>query len=140
VGPWVTDQELEAACDRFAAAIPGFAMPVAYGLARLDAAGPCFGHVNAIGAVRPLPAAVLALVCGYVCTTATFSLDRAEVERAVQLLAPAEGATHIPHPNLWSWRALLDGAPRSAAFRACFVASENDAPFDAYDMAFRLLI
>jgi hypothetical protein len=115
-------------------------MPVAYGLARLDASGPCFGHVNAVGAVRPLPATVLASVCGYVSTTATFPLNCADVQRAVQLLTPAEAATHIPHPNLWSWRALLENARPSAEFRACFVANENDAPFDEYDMAFRLLI
>ena len=56
------------------------------------------------------------------------------------MLAPAEGATHMPHPNLWSWRALLEQAPPSAAFRACFVASATDAPVDEYDMAFRQLI
>ena len=137
---WVTDEDLRAACDRFAAAIPGFAMPVAYGLARLDGNEPHFGHVNAIGAVRPLPAAVLASVCGYVCSTATFGLSRMDVERAIRLLTPAEAATHLPRPNLWSWRALVGEAPPRATFRALFVANVTDPSVDDYDAQFRLLI
>lgn len=63
---WVTDGDLRLALERLADQIPGFAMPVAYGLARKDSSGLSFGHVNALGAVRPIPALVLASVCGYV--------------------------------------------------------------------------
>jgi hypothetical protein len=140
VEQWVTDEDLRAAFDRFAAAIPGFAMPVAYGLARLDVHGCHFGYVNTIGAVRPLPAAVLASVCGYVCSTATFELTRNDVERAVTLLTPAEAATHMSHPNLWSWRELLGEGPPGATFQALFVANASDPPVDENDAQFRALI
>lgn len=66
---WATDGDLHAARERIAAQIPGLAMPVAYGVARKDGSKLTFGHVNRFGAVRPLPAVVLASVCGYVATT-----------------------------------------------------------------------
>lgn len=140
IDAWVTDDDLQAACDHFASAIPGFVMPIAYGIARLDQDEFCFGHVNAIGAVRSLPAVILASVCGYVCETATFRLDREDVAEAVRRLTPAEAAIHIPHPNLWSWRDLLVAGTLDAEFLAFFVASADDAPVDEYDARFRELI
>jgi hypothetical protein len=137
---WVTDEDLSAARLRFAAGIPGFVMPVAYGVARLDQDGPTFGHVNTLGAVRPIPAVVLASVCGYVASTATYRLDREGFERAAALLAPAEAATHVVHLNLWSWRELLDGGTPDSEFLAFFLADAEDPPVDAHDEQFRRLI
>ena len=74
---WVTDDDLRAACQRFAAQIAGFVLPAAYTVARRDASGLTFGHVNGFGAVRPLPAVVLASVCGYAATTGVFAMSRA---------------------------------------------------------------
>ncbi|MEQ7009465.1 hypothetical protein ABN028_25150 [Actinopolymorpha sp. B17G11] len=137
---WVTDGELLAAQERFAAQIPGFVMPVAYGVARADASVLSFGHVNAPGAVRPLPAVVLASVCGYVATTGVYRLDHAQFAKVVERLAPAEAATHMPHPNLWSWRDLLTDAGADSTFLGFFVAAVDDPPVDQYDAQFRHLL
>src|SRR6185503_2649137 len=127
---WITDDDLRAARDRFAAGIPGFVMPVAYGVARRDGSALSFGHVNAVGAVRPLPAVVLASVCGYVDTSGVFELSRDRFAEVVERLAPAEAAVHLPHPNLWSWRALLAQARPEDVFAAFFLADAGD-PVDA---------
>lgn len=127
---WITDDDLRTARDRFAAGIPGFVMPVAYGAARRDGSELSFGHVNTVGAVRPLPAVVLASVCGYTDTSGAFELSRDRFAEAVGRLAPAEAATHLPHPNLWSWRALLARARPDDVFVAFFLAAAGD-PVDA---------
>jgi hypothetical protein len=137
---WVTDGDLRSAWERFAAQVPGFVMPMAYCVARRDASGLTFGHVNAFGAVRPLPAVVLASVCGYVATTGAYPMDRERFAHVVERLAPAEAATHIPHPNLWSWRGLLAGAGADSTFLALLVACADDPPVDQDDAEFRQLL
>jgi hypothetical protein len=123
---WATDDLLAAAVRRFADGIPGFAMPVAYGVARVDGDGVTLGHVNGLGQVRRLPAVVLASVCGYVDRSGNFALTRAQLEDAVVRLNPAEAATHMPHPNLWTWRTLLADAEADSTFRAYFLANASD--------------
>lgn len=137
---WVTDDDLRAAQERFAARIPGFVMPAAYTVARRDGTALTFGHINDVGAVRPLPAAVLASVCGYVATTGVFRLSREEMAAAVAHLTPAQAATHKPHPNLWSWRDLLDKADERSRFLAFVVADPADPPVDEDDARFRRLL
>ena len=134
---WRTDEELAAARQRYAAGIPGYVPPGAYGVARLDLHRLTFGAVNDVGSIHRLPAAVLASVCGYTSRTATFPLSSADLAEAVRRLAPAEAAVHWEHPNLWSWRELLDGADPSSTFVAFFVADPADAPVDEHDAAFR---
>jgi hypothetical protein len=80
---------------------------------------------------------VLASVCGYTSRTATFPLTAADLGEAVRRLTPAEAALHWEHPNLWSWRELLDGAGTTSGFLAFFVADEVDAPVDHHDAEFR---
>lgn len=111
--------------------------PAAYGVARLDADRLVLGQVNDVGHIHRLPAVVLASVCGYTSRTATFPLSAADLREAVDRLAPAEAAVHWAHPNLWSWRELLDGATASSTFVAFFVADPADEPIDAHDAAFR---
>ena len=106
-------------------------------MARADAGQLTFGEVNDVGHIHRLPAAVLASVCGYTSRTATFSLTAAQLREAVTRLAPAEAAVHWEHPNLWSWRELLDGADASSTFLAFFVADPADEPVDAHDAVFR---
>jgi hypothetical protein len=137
---WPTDDDLHAARTRIAATIPGLTMPAAYGVARKDGPKLIFGHVNTFGAVRPLPAVVLASVCGYVATTGVFRLDHERFTEAIQRLAPAEAATHMPHPNLWSWRDLLARAASNSTFLAFFVADAKDPPTDQDDAQFRQLL
>ncbi len=119
---WPTDEDLRAAHQRFAALIPGYAQPTAYTLARRDGGGLTVGHVNGPGGEHKLPAVVLASVCGYVDRTGVFRLNRDQVAEAVELLAPAEAATHWDHPNLWSWRRLRTAADAGSSFLAYFVA------------------
>jgi hypothetical protein len=118
----------------------GFVMPAAYGVARKDGAALTFGHLNQFGAVRHLPAVVLASVCGYVATTQVFRLSSGRFADAVERLTPAEAATHMPHPNLWSWRALLAEATPDSTFLAFFIASPDDPPTDQDDTQFRRLL
>jgi hypothetical protein len=136
---WVTDEDLRSAGERFAAGIPGYLLPAAYAVARKDGDTLTFGHVNEPGAVRPLPAVVLASVCGYVASTVVVQLDHARLADVVDRLAPAEAATHLPHPNLWSWRDLLAGAGPDSSFLAYFLADPGDVPFDA-GAEFRALV
>lgn len=137
---WATDDDLHAAQRRFAAQIPGFAMPVAFTVARRDRTGLTFGHINPYGAVRPLPATVLAFVCGYVAATGVFRFGHEGMAAAIVHLTPAEAATHIPHPNLWSWRDLLDKSDDDSRFLAFFVADPADPPVDADDARFRRMM
>ncbi|WP_380162032.1 hypothetical protein [Kineococcus sp. R86509] len=140
VEAWVSDEDLRAAFDRFATRVPGFVMPVAYTMVRQDGVELTFAHINHVGAVRPLPAVVLASVCGYVATTGVFALEREQLARVVELLGPAKAAIHMPHPNLWSWRELLTDAEHGDRFYACFLADVSNDPVDAVDAHFRLLL
>ena len=106
-------------------------------MARLDADLLTFAEVNQVGHIHRLPAVVLASVCGYTSRTTTFPLTAADLREAVDRLAPAEAALHWAHPNLWSWRELLEGAAPASAFTAFFVADPADEPIDAHDAAFR---
>ncbi|MHB8438954.1 MAG: hypothetical protein ACYDD4_07310 [Acidimicrobiales bacterium] len=137
---WRTDEELAAAAERFAATVPGYRLPAAHGVARVDGDTLTFGHVNDFGSARPLPAAVLASVCGHHGSTAAYHIDRASFERAIELLAPAEAATHMPHPNLWSGRELLAGAGPDSSFVVFFVQDPDDEPVDEFDDRFRALL
>ena len=137
---WVSDEDLRNAHDRFAERIPVYRPPAAYGVARRDADGMVFGHVNPPGAVRPLPAVVLATVCGYTNSTTTVRINKDRFQEAIRLLAPAEAAIHMPHPNLWSWRRLLAEAGADAEFFAFFIAKLDDPPSDDLDAQFRDLL
>jgi hypothetical protein len=137
---WVTDDDLRAARERLAARIPGYVTPAAYTVARKDGSDLTFGHLNTFGAARPLPAVVLASVCGYVATTGVFRLDRERFVAAIERLTPAEAATHMPHPNLWSWLQLLGDARQDSVFLAIFVADADDPPVDEDDARFRQLL
>ena len=134
---WPTEEALIEATERFAAAIPGYRIPAAVGVARRDGDTLTFGHVNPPGAVRPLPAVVLATVAGYADSTGVHRLTRERFAEAVRLATPAEASTHIPHPNLWSWRELLAGGSPASEFLVFFVADVDDPVVDEDDEAFR---
>ncbi|TYP89621.1 hypothetical protein [Blastococcus xanthinilyticus] len=134
---WRTREELAAATADFARRTPGYAVPAAFAVARLDGADLAFGRLNGPGHAALLSAAVLGHVCGYRGRTATFRLTAAELQRAVDLLAPAEAAAHLAHPNLESWRELLRSAGPDSGFLAFFVADLRDAPVGPHDAVFR---
>ncbi|HVA73875.1 MAG TPA: hypothetical protein VNF71_04870 [Acidimicrobiales bacterium] len=137
---WVTDDDLFAARRRFADRIPGFRPPVAYSVARMDDGHLSFGHVNGPTGEHRLPAAVLASFCGYTNRTGTFALSRDDFSCAVAALAPAEAATHWEHPNLWSWRRLLEQAGPESSFIALYLTNLDDPVADEHDAAFRSLL
>lgn len=137
---WVTDEDLKAATARFAAGIAGYVHPAAYSVARRDGDELTFSELNGYGNERKLPAVVLAATAGYTNTSLVAELSTAEFQHVVDLLAPADAAVHMNHPNLWSWRSLLaDGGPDSS-YVAVFVADENDLPVDDVGARFHELL
>lgn len=136
---WSTDTDLLAARQRFAKQIPGFRSPAAYGVARVDGGRLTFGHINPPDSEHRLPAVVLATFCGYVNRTGVFPLTNDAFCQAVAALQPAEAATHWDHPNLWSWRQLLEDAGQESEFIAFYVTDLADTVVDERDAAFRAL-
>ena len=63
-------------------------MPVAYSVGRLDGKTVTLGHVNSLGAVRPLPAVVLASVSGYVERSSNSVLTHDQMAEAIERLTP----------------------------------------------------
>jgi hypothetical protein len=101
---WHTIADLDAARERFAAAIPGWRPPAAFGVARLVADRPVFARV-AVGD-SPLSAVVLATVCGHRGGSASYSLTPAGLDRVIAMLSPAAACAELAHPNLHAWRTL----------------------------------
>ncbi|HET6874335.1 MAG TPA: hypothetical protein VFH70_06125 [Acidimicrobiales bacterium] len=134
---WVTDADLLAARRRFAEGIAGFEPPATYSVARLDEGRLTFGHVNDPTSQHRLPAVVLASFCGYTNRTGTFAMSTDDLGRAVEALGPAEAATHWDHPNLWSWRRLLEQARPKSTFIAFFLTDPTDPVVDEHDAIFR---
>ncbi len=135
---WASDDELAAAWVRYAAVLADYRPPAAYTVCRLDeATGVSFGHLNAPGGQHLLPAAVLSVVTEHPHGSATIELSRTEVADAIRLLEPAEAATHVEHPNLWSWRPLLTTATPDSRFFVIFVDDLDDHPTSPVDAEFR---
>ena len=134
---WTTLEDLAAARGRFAAGIPGYEPPKAFGVARVDADGLTFAHVNDVGGIHLLPAVILASVCGHRGGDATYELSAEAFAEVVRRLTPAGACAEIDHPNLWSWEPLLASADEGASFVAIFVADPDAPPRDRYDAAFR---
>jgi hypothetical protein len=99
-------------------------MPAAYSVGRLDGKTVILGHVNGLGAVRPFPAVVLASVSGYV-DRSNSALTHDQMAEAIERLTPADAATHMPHPILWTWRDLLAGARAASQLRAYFLGRDT---------------
>ena len=137
---WVTAEEVLAARQRLADAIDGYEPPVAYSVARRDDDGYTWAHVNGIGGTHALPAVVLATVCGYVAGNATKELTRAEFEDAIRLLSPAEACDAFDHPNLWSWRPLLESSAPDATFVAVFIGGLSQPSSGEAEDALRSLL
>ncbi len=130
---WVTDDDLRAARERFAASIPGWVQPVVHGLVTtIDGVT----RVQVVsGLDHRLPAVVLGSVIGRVSGTATVDVSAEQLASAVDLLAPAEAALHCPHPNLWAWRRVLSEGPTS--IEAVFIDDLGDPVTSAADALLR---
>jgi hypothetical protein len=95
---WDTEEKVAAARERFAAAIPGWEYPAAYGFGRLVDGRIEFARVNTTGG--KLPALTLATVVGHVSGSGTYPIAVEGLTRAIELAEPAEAWTAIAHENL----------------------------------------
>ena len=148
VEQWRTPDEILQARLRIEESMPDFRQPAAHalGVATVSPAGAVldtwFPQVNTDD--HKLPAAVLATVCGYRDSTATFTLTNDQLAEAVEALTPAEACHDFDHPNLWTWRSLLNATPPadrvggSRRFIAAFIADLDDPLVDSHDAYLRL--
>ena len=143
---WCTAEDIAAEHDRLASTLNDWHPPYAHGVGLIpgDAPGPAPHHFQVVN-VGPnsLPGVVMAAVTGYRRGTASFTLDRDQLERAIKQLAPAEALTEHPHPNLWTWRdrylPALTTDP-NARLVAVFLATEVDSDEPAEVAAFRAAV
>ncbi|WP_256328682.1 inositol monophosphatase family protein [Nocardioides sp. YR527] len=143
---WKTMDDILAARTRFETAIDGWAPPAAHGVGLRPSAAPDhqpehFPLVNAYG--HRLPAVVIATVVGHTAGTAAYRLTREELERAIELISPAEAYLDYDHPNLGSWRDRILPAlteDPEAEVVAVFIGEEPeespDPAIDAFRAAF----
>lgn len=96
-------EQVHAATARFEAGLgPGWQQPAAWGVLHENRAdGLVVDRVN-VGS-HPLPAAVLAWVLGHPGGTGSIPFSAAHLERAIELLSPAEACREFDHPNLIAW-------------------------------------
>ena len=98
VDRWVSREQIAAALHRFEAEVPGWVRPRAHGLVS-------DGEIAVWNTgTHPLPAAVMAGVLGHDGTTAALVVSEDDLERAIELVAPAEACLYYDHPNLQAWR------------------------------------
>ena len=117
--------------------MPGYVPPAAYGVARLDPEELTFGEGRPGGVHPPAAGRGAGVDLRLHVVDGAPPPSAEQLREAVTLLAPAEAALHWEHPNLWSWRELLDGGDESSTFLAFFVADPADPPVDDHDAAFR---
>jgi hypothetical protein len=133
---WSTKEDIAAAMERFEAGIEGWVRPAAHGIASADGT---FVTVNI--AEHRLPAVVLATVLGHRTGTVSYPVTADQLDRAIDLLTPAEACTEYDHPNLAAWRRIRAGAPGAGwVATAVFLANLDDEPVDPATRRFRELI
>jgi hypothetical protein len=132
---WETPEQIAAARSRYAAAIPGWQYPRLFGLGRLVDGRVGFARINT--AEHRLPAVVLATVCGHTAGSASYLLDVSDLDRALDMLAPAEADVSQPHPNLWAWRRFRTDLGAGDVLVAIFDADPAEPSDDPYVLAMR---
>ncbi len=141
-----TVDDLHALRAEMEAALDGYEAPAYYGVG-VATVGPSGAVLDVFYPVvnddsHALVAVALATAIGHTVGSATYQLDPAQLDAAIDLLAPAESVP-VPHPNLGAWRALRDvvEAPAAGGTRqlvAAFIADPGDAPTDPIDGYLRL--
>ena len=139
---WDTPEKIGAAARWLADTMPGWVPPLAYGVVLVpeDSLGTAqvrFPVVN-VGA-HGLPALVMGAITGRRDQTATYEVEPEQLERAVEMLAPAEAARMYEHPNLDAWRTILEDVPYEPGARifAVFISSLDAPASSPYDQALR---
>lgn len=131
---WGTLDEIIAARSRIAADLPGWTQPEGQGIGLIPSgSAPLPEHFPVANTVQHvLPGLVAAAILGYRRGSCVIDITRAQLEAIIEMLAPAEACTEVPHPNLWLWRdtflPALDVDP-DARLVAVFIET-LDAPLD----------
>lgn len=123
-------EEIAAARDRLAATFDSWDPPYAFGVALIpssSAAAPeHFAIVNFVP--KTLHCIALAEVTGHRGGDAVYELERADLEKAIAILEPAEAFVEHQHPNLWLWRGTylpaLDDDPKARIVAVFFASPE----------------
>ncbi|MBB5874045.1 hypothetical protein F4553_007479 [Allocatelliglobosispora scoriae] len=126
---WRTVEELDAARDRFEAEL-GWERPAAFGIASGPAEDVTVRRVNVGGGF--LPGVVLATVLGHRGGTSAYQLAVDGLDRAIELLAPAEACTAVPHPNLAALRELRAELGPDGSATVIFVADLGEQTDNLY--------
>ncbi|MBR7741973.1 hypothetical protein KC207_01535 [Phycicoccus sp. BSK3Z-2] len=140
---WSTPEGLAAIEAHLAGRIEGWRSPVAWAVGISPATSSpewVFPHVNTPGGTHGLSAVVLATVLGHEGGSETLTVSHADLEAAVDSLAPAEAAADRSHPNLVAWREVLhelEGNPFREAV-AVFVGDLDDPVSSEADASMRL--
>lgn len=133
---WSTSAQIVAKRLEFEAALgPDYRHAAAWGVLHEDEAeGVLVDRINVAGVdEHHLPAAVMATVLGYRRGSASIPFGAAEMDRAIDMLLPAEACTEFGHPNLWAWRALRSSLGPEPRFVAVFTdAIDVVNPADRY--------
>lgn len=133
---WSTGAQIVAKRLEFEAALgPEYRHAAAWGVLHEDETdGLLVDRINVAGVdEHHLPAAVMATVLGYRRGSASIPFGAAEMDRAIEMLLPAEACTEFGHPNLWAWRALRSSLGPEPRFIAVFTdAIDVVNPADRY--------
>jgi hypothetical protein len=122
---WHTRADIDAARERFERAIPGWQRPAAWAIGRAaDEDTTLFERVN-VGEGY-LPAVILATVSGHVNGSGSYPLTIEDLDRAIEMLAPAEACTEMEHPNIQVMRSLRADLANADSADADSADSEGD--------------
>ena len=93
------------------------------------------GHLGSVGPHASAPGHACVRVraqCGH----GDVRVQHGALDEAIRLPFPAEACTLYDHPNLWSWRSLVDSADKGASFVAVVVSDASEMPVDRCDEPF----
>lgn len=128
---WSTREGLTAIAEHLGSRIEGYATPAAFAVGITPASSSAeieFPHIHVTHGRPSIGAAVLATVLRHSHGTGTYDLTTAELEAAIEALAPASACTDLPHPNLAAWREIRAEAQSNPArsMVAVFVGDFDD--------------
>ena len=130
-----TIEQLQAAKTALLAQMPDWELPAAYALGvSVNGSKIDWRVINHRG-THDFPAVVLSTVLGYRSGSATYRLDLATFDTAIEILEPAGACKFYDHPNLWAWQKLrLEIAEGQLVGEieifAVFIGKEHDCVVD----------
>lgn len=139
---WSTREGLTAIAEHLGSRIEGYATPAAFAIGITPASSSAeieFPHIQVTQGRPSVGAAVLATVLRHSNGTGTYDVTMAELDAAIEALAPASACTDMPHPNLAAWRQIRAEAQSNPArsMVAVFVADLDDPVHSDADATLR---